>query len=148
MQADQMARVGHCGTQQFERQAGGVGGQYRAGAQLRFGHRIQCPLGLQILEDRFYDDVGLGHTRAFDIRAQPLARGAALRRRRQPLGEQAVRARQRGLDQFQLPVLERDVQTAQRAPRGDVPTHDAGANHVHTFDRSRALARQRLEPIL
>ena len=76
---------------------------------------------------------------AFDVGAQALARIGALRRLANALLEQLVRALERGLDVFRAAVLQRDGEAAQRAPRGDVAAHHAGADDVHVLDAAAPL---------
>ena len=57
------------GGRGFERQARGVGREHRVGAHARLGRRVQRPLGVQVLEDRLDDDVGLGDAAAVDVGA-------------------------------------------------------------------------------
>ena len=76
--------------------------------------RIQLLLGLEILEDRLDDDVGRGDAVAGDIGAQPRARRGVLGRIAQALVEQLLRALERRLDELERPILQRDVEAAQR----------------------------------
>ena len=53
----------------------------------------------------------------------------------QALGEELRRARHRGRQPLGVLILQRDRQAAQRAPRGDVAAHRAGADDVHVRGR-------------
>jgi hypothetical protein len=58
----------------------------------------------------------------------------------------SLRARQRGFDELHLAVLQRDLEAAQGAPRGDVAPHHAGPDHVHVLDAVRGVARKPAQP--
>ena len=91
MQADEALGSRELRRQRLEHEARGVGGEQRAGLHARLEARVQLLLGLEVLEDRLDDDVGLGHARAGDIRAQPRARRGVLRRIAQALVEELLR---------------------------------------------------------
>lgn len=135
-------------VQVLERQTGGVGRQQRCGLQLRLRGCVERALGVRVLEDGLDQHVGAGHAAARHVGAQPLQRLGALGRGCDALLEQSTRARQRRLDVFQLPVLQRHRQSAQRAPRRDVPAHHPGADHVRVPEHVRRFSGQPLEPVL
>ena len=65
--------------------------------------------------------------------------------------DEAVKLAERGtverrLHVLHLPVLQRHLEPAQRAPRGDVAAHHAGTDDVHLAD-ARFLAAEALEPV-
>ena len=118
----------------------------RAGLHARLDARKQFVLGVGVLEDRFDDDVGAGHTVA-GARPARHARHelAGLAGILEPFLEQPrAHASSAGSMNFELAILQRDVEPALRAPGGDVAAHDTGADHVHALAASRRLLPPRL----
>ena len=76
-------------------------------------------------------DVGARDAVAGDVGNQPVGRVADAPRIAQALGEELRRAAHRRREPLRVLVLQRDRQPAQRAPRGDVAAHRAGADDVH-----------------
>jgi hypothetical protein len=105
-------------------------------------------LGLQVLEDRFDDDVGPNDAVTLVIGHQAVERRARQPRFPETLLEQRTCAIDRWRNVLGLTVLQRDVQSLECTPRGDVAAHGAGADHVHVLQRPRGLAAEALQPIL
>ncbi len=78
-------------------------------------------------------------------RARASAFFAGSRRR---LSKSSPRPLQRRRHVLGRAILQRDRETAQRRPGGDVPAHDARADHVHVADLGSALAARALQAIL
>ncbi len=148
MQAEEtLARI-HGRTQFVQRNAGGVGREQRARLHRRFGLAIQLLLGFEIFEDRLDDEIGIGDALAVDIGLQFRRHRRDALRRFQAFGEQFLRAIQRRLDELHLAILQRDVEAAQCAPRGNIAAHHAGADHVHTLNLRVAAGTEAFQPFL
>ncbi len=134
MQPDQALGARQLFGQRLEFEAGGVGRQQCRVLHARLQRRIQRALGVQALENGLDDHIGVGDTLAGYIGAQPRACLGDLVGLPQALLEQLGRTLECRLDEFQRPVLQRDIEAAQRAPGRDVTAHDAGANDMDGFD--------------
>src|SRR5690606_4563057 len=99
------------------------------------------------LDDRLDHQVGIGHAVAGEVGLQPRGHRRALAFVLHPLGEQLLRAGDGAVDELLFAVLQRDLETLVRGPRGDVAAHYAGPDHVHAMDVVRILAAQALEPL-
>ena len=110
--------------------------------------RKQFMFGVGVLEDGFDDDVGARHAIAGDVGRHARHELGRLAGILEALCECLARALQRRLDEFELAILQRDVEAALRAPGGDVAAHHARADHVDALERQLALAAEVLEPIL
>src|SRR5439155_727094 len=96
---------------------------------------------LQILEHRLDDHVRVTDPVAGDIGNQPVARIADPPRILQPVLEQLRRAAHRRRELFGRLVLQRDAQSAHRAPGGDVATHRAGGLVVNVIRAALIITR-------
>ena len=119
------------------------------GLRLRLDRGEQRALGVEILEDRLDDDVGAGDAVARDIGDQAV--GA---RRARGAGPSAAPSNSFGCaghrrrDPLRVLVLQRDGQSAQRAPRRDVAAHRAGTDDVHVRGLEIAVLAERLQALL
>jgi predicted ATPase len=94
-------------------------------------------LSLGVLDDGFDDDIRLRDAGAFDVGAQASRGLCPLRGVLDALLEQRRRAFHRRLDVLLGAVLQRDLQSAQRAPGCDVAAHHAGTDDMHVLRRPR-----------
>ena len=105
------------------------------GFELGFELRVQRPLGVDVLEDGFDDDVGIAPRRR---RSRP---SAGARTPRPPpagslrrLSKKALARSMAGSNQFLAAILQRDRHAAKRRPGRDIAAHDAGADDVHVLE--------------
>ena len=147
VQADEAAGPGEPRPQALEHQAGRVGREDGVRLHARFKRGVKRPLRLRLLDDRLDDEVRAQHTVAAEIRLQALAGGGRLGRVLEALPERHAGALERAVDEALLAILQRDLEPADRAPGGDVATHDAGAHDVHPLDAGRHAA-ERLQAVL
>jgi len=148
VQAEELSRARHGRAQGVEGDGRGVGGQQLALVELRFHLAVQILLGLEVLVDRLDHEIGFGHAGAVHIGLQAFQRLRDTFRRLQSLLEQRLGAVQGRLDVFHLTILQRRGETAQGAPSGNIPAHDAGAHHMHVFDAVVDAATQPLQLLL
>ena len=116
----------------------------QSGLQAPFQRPEQLLLGREILENRFDDDIGVRDSGPGNVGAQALAGGLpGLRGLKSRANSLSARARA-GSMYFISRSCSGDREALQSAPRGDIATHDAGANHMDvalTGDRCRPARR-------
>ena len=94
-------------------------------------------------------DVGARDAVARDVGNQPVASHRATRRgSRRRSAKSFAGALHRRREPLGILVLQRDREAAQRAPRGDVAAHRAGADDVHVRRLEAAFLAERLQPLL
>ena len=100
---------------------------------------IQRFFGFLVFEDRFDEQSRqLAIAGAIDVGFQSVGDGFDAVRRFQTFLEKVLRTIKRGLDVFHLTILQRDVETAIRAPRGDITAHHTRTDDMHMFDVQRS----------
>ena len=104
--------------------------------------------GCSVLEDGFDDDVRARHAIAGDVGRHARHELGRLARILEALCERLSSAHQRRLDELEFAILQCDVEAALSAPRSDIATHHARADHVDALEWQLALAAEVLEPFL
>ncbi|GBF25960.1 hypothetical protein MnTg02_00996 [bacterium MnTg02] len=145
MQADQTARVLQWRSDVFDRQRRGVGGQHSAGLQPVLQPLEDFLLNLEILDDRFDDDVGARHMLAFDIGNEPRHCGVDRDLRAQPLTKELLCALQRNFDLLGRHILQADFHARHHAPGRDIATHGPRADDMSALRLKAILGRLRLK---
>ena len=148
VQADEPRRVREPLSEQFESDARRIRREKRARLHARLERCVERALGVCVFVDRLDDHVSLRHAVARDIGLETRERGRDAGLVLEPLREMLAGAGKRWLDEPELPILQRDIEAAQRAPGRDVAAHHARADDMDTLQVVRRPAAERLQAVL